>query len=52
MIKKTSIWIFVAFLATSCVSKKLFVDLEDKYNQLSDEKKELLEKNDAFGRQK
>ncbi|MFC2108958.1 OmpA family protein [Bacteroidota bacterium] len=48
MIKKTSIWIFVAFLATSCVSKKLFVDLEDKYNQLSDEKKELLEKNDEL----
>ncbi len=48
MIKKISLGIFVALLAASCVSKKVFVDLEGKYNNLQDEKKELLEKNDQL----
>ncbi len=46
MIKKITLSIFVTVVTVSCVSKKVFVDLEDKYNQLQDQKKELLVKND------
>lgn len=48
MLKKIALSIVVVIIATSCVSKKVFVDLEDKYNQLQDEKKELLVKNDEL----
>ena len=48
MIKKIALGIFVVSIVTSCVSKKVFVDLEDKYNQLQDEKKELLAQNDEL----
>jgi len=46
--KRIALGIFVAAIVTSCVSKKVFVDLEDKYNQLQDEKKELLAQNDEL----
>lgn len=48
MLKKITLSIFVAVIAVSCVSKKVFVDLEDKYNELNDEKKELLVQNDEL----
>jgi len=48
MFKKITLSILSAALAVSCVSKKVFVDLEDKYNQLKDEKKELLVQNDEL----
>lgn len=48
MIKKIALGIFVTMIATSCVSKKVFTDLEDKYNQSQDENKELLVKNDEL----
>ena len=48
MFKKITLSILTAALAVSCVSKKVFVDLEDKYNQLKDEKKELLVQNDEL----
>ena len=38
MIKRIALGIIVASLATACVSKKVFVDLEDKYNKLKEEK--------------
>lgn len=46
--KRLFLGVVAAFLAVSCVSKKVFVDLEDKYNQLLEEKKELLNKNDEL----
>jgi chemotaxis protein MotB len=46
--KRIILGVCVALLAVSCVSKKVFVDLEDKYNQLLEEKKELLNKNDEL----
>tara|TARA_B100000809_G_scaffold77865_2_gene75748 strand:- start:53434 stop:54384 length:951 start_codon:yes stop_codon:yes gene_type:complete len=46
MLKKIILSVCIAALAVSCVSKKVFVDLEDKYNQSQEEKKELLEQND------
>lgn len=48
MIKKIALGIFVTALTTSCVSKKVFVDLEDKYNQSQAEKKELMVQNDEL----
>ena len=48
MIKKVTLSICAAVLAASCVSKKVFVDLEDKYNQVQDEKKQLLVQNDEL----
>lgn len=48
MIKKVTLSICAAILAASCVSKKVFVDLEDKYNQVQDEKKQLLVQNDEL----
>jgi chemotaxis protein MotB len=48
MLKKISLSICIAVLAVSCVTKKTFVDLENKYNQLQDEKKELLTQNDKL----
>jgi chemotaxis protein MotB len=48
MIRKIALSICIAAFAVSCVSKKVFVDLEDKYSQLQDEKKELLVQNDAL----
>lgn len=46
MIKKISLGIIVAMVTVSCVSKKVFTDLEGKYKQLQDENKELLVQND------
>lgn len=48
MLKRIFLGICAALLVASCVSKKVFVDLEDKYNQLLEEKKELLDKNDEL----
>ncbi len=48
MIKKLSLGILVAFLSVSCVSKKVFVDLEDKYNKLQEENGELIDQNDEL----
>ena len=46
MFRKTALVLVVAGIATSCVSKKVFVDLEDKYNKLNEEKTELLAQNE------
>jgi chemotaxis protein MotB len=48
MLKKITLSICVAAIAVSCVSKKVFVDLEDKYNKLNEDKKELLVQNDEL----
>jgi chemotaxis protein MotB len=48
MLKRIFLGICATLLVASCVSKKVFVDLEDKYNQLLEEKKELLDKNDGL----
>ena len=48
MIKKISLGLLIALMSTSCVTKKVFLDLQDKYSQLLDEKKELISKNDEL----
>ncbi|MEI6865291.1 OmpA family protein [Flavicella sp.] len=48
MLKKITLSICIAAIAVSCVSKKVFVDLEDKYNKLNEDKKELLAQNDEL----
>jgi len=48
MLKKITLSICAGILVVSCVSKKVFVDLEDKYNQLQEDKKELLAQNDEL----
>ncbi len=46
MIKKITTFILIAGLSVSCVSKKLYTELEDKYNTLRRENRELSDKND------
>lgn len=48
MIKRIALGVVVASMTTACVSKKVFVDLEDKYNQLKEEKSELLQQNEEL----
>jgi chemotaxis protein MotB len=45
MIKKLTLGILILALSTSCVSKKVFTDLEKKYVDLRQEQKALTEKN-------
>ena len=48
MIKKISLGLLIALMSTSCLTKKVFFDLQEKYSQLLDEKKELISKNDEL----
>ncbi|MEM6376799.1 MAG: cell envelope biogenesis protein OmpA, partial [Bacteroidota bacterium] len=41
MIKKISLIALVLTVFTSCVSKKIYTDLEDKYANLKKEKRDL-----------
>ena len=43
MIKKIAVALVVLLLASSCVSKKVFNDLENKYTELKKENRRLLD---------
>lgn len=45
MFKKLSLIALILFLSTSCVSKKIYTDLEDKYANLKKENRKLLDTN-------
>ena len=45
MIKKVSLLVLVAALATSCVSKKVYNELESKFAALKKEQRQLSDKN-------
>lgn len=47
MIKKVSIGLLVVALSTSCVSKKIYTDLESKYTDLKKENRSLADENTA-----
>ena len=47
MIKKVSIGLLVVALSTSCVSKKIYTDLESKYTDLKKENRSLTDENTA-----
>ena len=47
MIKKVSIGLLVVALSTSCVSKKIYTDLESKYTDLKKENRSLADENIA-----
>ena len=46
MIKKISLGLLIIALSTSCVSKKIYTDLESKYADLKKENRSLLDEND------
>ena len=46
MIKKISFGLLIIALSTSCVSKKIYTDLESKYADLKKENRSLLDEND------
>ncbi len=48
MIKKISIGLLVLALSTSCVSKKIYTDLENKYNDLKKENGNLSDENESL----
>lgn len=48
MIKKVSIGLLVLALCTSCVSKKIYTDLESKYTDLKKENRSLADENTAL----
>jgi len=48
MIKKISIVLVLAALSTSCVSKKVYNDLESKYAALKKEQRQLEDQNDEL----
>ena len=48
MIKKVSIGLLVLALSTSCVSKKIYTDLESKYTDLKKENRSLADENTAL----
>ena len=52
MIKKVSIGLFVLALTTSCVSKKIYTDLESKYTDLKKENRTLADENAALAKAK
>ena len=45
MIKKISLGLLVLALSTSCVSKKIYTDLENKYTDLKKENRSLSDEN-------
>ena len=48
MIKKTTLAVLVLALATSCISPKVYKELEGKYNKLKNENRSLLEENETL----
>ncbi|MXN93073.1 OmpA family protein [Flavobacterium sp. Sd200] len=52
MIKRVSVALLVMALATSCVSKKVFKDLEDKYANLKKENRTMADENAALTAEK
>lgn len=52
MIKKVSIGLLVLALSTSCVSKKIYTDLESKYTDLKKENRTLADENSALAKAK
>ncbi len=48
MIKKTTLLLLIALLTTSCVSKKIFTDLETKFADLKKENRKILDENEAL----
>lgn len=52
MIKRVSVALLVMALATSCVSKKVFKDLEDKYANLKKENRTMADENTALTAEK
>ncbi len=52
MTKKISVALLLAVLSTSCVSKKLYTELEDKYAKLKKENHALADKNDGLTKEK
>lgn len=51
MIKKLSLITFIFVLTTSCVSKKIYTDLESKYAALRQEKREITDENASLKRE-
>ncbi len=52
MIKKISLGLLVMALATSCVSKKVYTDLENKFADLKKENREVSDKNEELTKAK
>ena len=52
MLKKISISILIVALSTSCVSKKIFKDLESKFSDLKKENRQLADTNDSISKLK
>lgn len=52
MIKKASIGLLILALTTSCVSKKIYTDLETKYSDLKKENREMADANEALKKEK
>ena len=52
MIKRVSVALLVMALATSCVSKKVYKDLEDKYANLKKENRTIADENSALTAEK
>ncbi|WP_432222578.1 OmpA family protein [Flavobacterium sp. TMP13] len=52
MIKKASIGLLIVALTTSCVSKKIYTDLESKYSDLKKENREMADANEALKQEK
>lgn len=48
MIKRTTIVVLVLALATSCISPKVYKELEGKYNKLKNENRSLLDENETL----
>jgi chemotaxis protein MotB len=52
MIKKISLGLLIAALSTSCVSKKIYNDLENKFADLKKENRQLSDNNEALSKSK
>ena len=52
MIKKASLGLLLLALTTSCVSKKIYTDLESKYADLKKENREIADANEALKQEK
>ena len=52
MIKKISLGLLVLALTTSCVSKKIYTDLETKFAELKKERNSLSDENEALKNEK
>jgi len=52
MIKKISLGLLIAILSTSCVSKKIYNDLENKFTELKKENRSLADSNDELTKSK